>query len=114
LLKIKALASFDRDGVSFRSKALSNNKLPSLINDYFDLIIPNFDYSKVEKVGILTSSVKDKNFDTNLYVDLIENKIISKINKNVKVEHASLPSVIIAHTGPNYTALVLLVKSKKN
>jgi DegV family protein with EDD domain len=43
LLKIIAVASFDREGVSFRDKTFDINELPKICDKYYETIINNID-----------------------------------------------------------------------
>ncbi|GMO13393.1 MAG: DegV family protein [Mycoplasmoidaceae bacterium] len=112
LLHITALVSFDREGVVFRDKAMTSNKLYKQIDQYFKMILKDFDYSKIDKIGILHSNTTTRNFNRQKYEEEFTENIFPKIDKKIVSNSSAqaVPCAILAHLGPNYYALIVLLK----
>jgi len=110
LLKIIPVCSFDREGVSFRDKAININKIPTKCEEYFNMIIKNFNYKDIEHVGILKSNMADKKFNISEIEKVITSYFKPKIPKGIKIEYSQISSVIETHVGPNYLALIFVLK----
>ncbi|GMO14175.1 MAG: fatty acid kinase binding subunit FakB2 [Mycoplasmoidaceae bacterium] len=112
LLKVTALCSFDKLGINFFAKALTTSKIATQIDKYFNDTFKNFDYSKISRIGIMRSTITSKDFDMSKYQSLIENTIFPKIDKKIlkDITIQEAPGVVLAHMGPNYIAVSILLK----
>jgi fatty acid-binding protein DegV len=110
LLHIIPFNSFDREGVTNRANTKKISEFPKLCDEYFRKIITNFDYKNIERSGILMSKNYSDKFKINDIDKVILDNVASKIPKGIKIQRSILSSVIVAHTGPNYYAFILLTK----
>jgi len=111
LLKINALTSFDRNGVSFVNKFISIKKLPKLCMQYFKKTIGlKENFSNVEKVGVIVPTIIDKKHKIEDIMKILTKDIVEKVKLNPTI--GTLPAVISAHVGPSFYAVCFLTKDK--
>jgi fatty acid-binding protein DegV len=65
---------------------------------------------KIKRVGILTNDICDRDFHHQKYYELVMNAFKTQGLNVSDINNSKLPSVIIAHTGPNYIGIAVEVE----
>ncbi|MDR2654390.1 MAG: DegV family EDD domain-containing protein [Mycoplasmataceae bacterium] len=112
-LKIIPINSFDREGVTSRSKVVNLKKIPEAIEKYYSTFLDNFDWNNVERFAILSSKNRNDKFKTDEIIDLVSSTLLKKLPPNIKIDKETAPAVITCHTGPSYAAFAVLIKESK-
>jgi fatty acid-binding protein DegV len=99
LLNFKIVISLDTDGLNFYGKVIKTSQLPGKIKELFDEKI-DFEHKKVKRVCFASSEFHDKKYDfEGLKEDLMKYFGFKDVGK------ATMPGVVMVHTGPNYFAV---------
>ncbi|MDR0739452.1 MAG: DegV family EDD domain-containing protein [Mycoplasmataceae bacterium] len=99
LFGLKLIITLSSEGLIFRDKAKDVKDSIECADDEIAKLIP-LKTSSIKRFVVFTNSKTNKTIDIDLY-----KQIVKTMYPKVKIEYTELPTIIIAHVGPNYFAM---------